>query len=103
MGKKGFPAKKARRGRGWTALEDEVLRRAHQKHGGEGEGKWVRMSEYFKRWDNEECNRRWNKSIKPGIKHQLWTKEEDKKVSIFFTSQFIFLPFSDIPPLCKDR
>ena len=80
QGKKGFPAQASRAG--WIDLEDEVLRRAHQKHGGEGKGKWATMSEYFKRWDNEECWQRWKQSINPYIKHQPWTKEEDKKVSI---------------------
>ena len=80
MGKKGFPATKAKHGRDWTALEDEVLRRAHQKHGGEEE-KWAKMAEYFNRRDNIHCKRRWNSSIKPGIKYQRWTKEEDLKMA----------------------
>ena len=84
-GKKGFPKQKAKSGRGWTALEDEVLRRAHQKHGGEEE-KWAKMSKYFMRRDNYSCEKRWNTSINPDIKHHPWTKEEDNKVSISFTS-----------------
>ena len=63
-------------------MEDEVLRRAHQKHGGEGRGRWVKMSKYFNRRDGKKCKDRWNISIKPGIKHQSWTPEEKKKVSI---------------------
>ena len=89
-GKKGFPAHKAKKGTGWTALENEVLRRAHQKHKGE-EDKWVKVLEYFNRRDCENCRLRWEKSIKPGIKHQPWTQEEDKKVSISFISQLLHL------------
>ena len=105
QGEKGFPVRRSTDG--WTDLEDEVLQRAHQKHGGEGwgkgaKGKWVMMSEYFKRWDNEDCWNRWDRSIKPGIKHQPWTPEEDQKVSISIISQFIPSLVSDTPLLCKD-
>ena len=54
---------------GWIDLEDEVLRRAHQKHGGEGYGKWMKISGYFKRWDNKKCWDRWNSTLNPAIKH----------------------------------
>ena len=68
-----------------------MLRRAHQKHGGEKD-KWVKMSKYFKQWDNDDCLQRWYRSIKPDIKHQCWTPEEDAKVSISFASHsFPFL------------
>ena len=99
-GKKGFPKQKAKSGRGWTALEDEVLRRAHQKHG-EEEEKWVKMSEYFNERDYHDCWNRWNHTMKPNIKRQPWSKEEDKKVSIKFASQFLSPLFSDPHLLCK--
>ena len=49
-------------------MEDEVLRRAHQKHGGEGRGKWVKISGYFIQRDNDECTRRWRCNLDPAIK-----------------------------------
>ena len=69
----------------------------------EEEEKWVKISEYFTRRDRVDCKNRWNQSIKPDIKHQPWTKEEDEKVSISFISQFTYLTFSDTPLLGKDQ
>ena len=63
-GKKGFPAKAS----GWIDLEDEVLRRAHQKHGDEGRGKWVKISGYFIKRKSNQCRKRWECALNPAIK-----------------------------------
>ena len=49
----------------WTSLEDEVLRRAHQKHGEVGYGKWRKVSGYFTRKDHKQCCNRWRRSLDP--------------------------------------
>ena len=62
-GKMGFPDNLLCTG--WTALEDEVLRRAYQKHGEEGYGKWRKVSGYFTRKDHKQCCNRWRRSLDP--------------------------------------
>ena len=61
-GEKGCPTN---RSTDWTSLEDEVLRRAHQKHG-EEEGKWAKISGYFTRRKLRDCSNRW-RFLRPAL------------------------------------
>ena len=64
-GKKGFPAAISRAG--WIDLEDEVLRRANQKHEDE-DRRWAKVSGYFIKRDKVQCKERWRKTLNPAIK-----------------------------------
>ena len=66
QGKRGFPVHTSIAG--WIDLEDEVLRRAHQKHGDEGRGKWVKVSGYFIKRESEQCKMRWRYTLNSFIK-----------------------------------
>ena len=61
-GEKGCPTN---RSTDWTSLEDEVLRRAHQKHGEVGYGKWRKVSGYFTRKNHKQCYDCWRRSLNP--------------------------------------
>ena len=63
QGEKRFPYISA----GWIDLEDEVLRRAHQKHGSE-DRKWVKVSGYFEEKEPQQCRNRWRRALNPAIK-----------------------------------
>ena len=64
-GEKGFPVITTIAG--WIDLEDEVLRRAHQKHGDEGK-KWAKISGYFIQKERDQCKNRWYKALNPAVK-----------------------------------
>ena len=64
-GEKRFPATTSI---DWTSLEDEVLRRAYEKHGEEGRGKWAKMSGYFTCRKVRDCSSRWYNCLDPDKK-----------------------------------
>ena len=65
----------------WSADEDELLRRAVQKH---GDHDFNLISEQIFHGSRTEtqCRNRWQRAVQPGVKTSKWTKEEDEVSSI---------------------
>ena len=63
----------------WTADEDELLKKAVQKH---GDHDFNLISEQIFHGSRTEtqCRNRWQRAVQPGIKTGKWSKEEDEMV-----------------------
>eukprot|EP00736_Rhodelphis_marinus_P009503 Rmarinus@m.26439 len=61
----------------WSPAEDELLRRAVNKHNGRN---WKRIADYFKNRTDVQCLHRWQKVLNPDLHKGPWTKEEDEIV-----------------------
>lgn len=53
-------------------LQDEVLRRAVQLHGGKN---WKQVAEYFEGRTDVQCLHRWQKVLNPDLVKGPWTQE----------------------------
>ena len=60
---------------GWTAEQDEQLRRAVAMY---GESNWQQVAAAMPGRTGQQCLHRWQKSINPKIRRARWTPEEDK-------------------------
>jgi len=63
----------------WSNDEDELLRKAVQKH---GDHDFNLISEQIFHGSRTEtqCRNRWQRAVQPGVKTGKWTKEEDERV-----------------------
>eukprot|EP00736_Rhodelphis_marinus_P008201 Rmarinus@m.15842 len=61
----------------WTPAEDELLRRAVNRHNGRN---WKRIAEYFRNRTDVQCLHRWQKVLNPHLHKGPWSKEEDEIV-----------------------
>ncbi|KAI3512906.1 hypothetical protein L1887_20228 [Cichorium endivia] len=59
----------------WTKEEDRVLKHLVEKHGGR---KWSYIAQMLKGRIGKQCRERWHNHLKPNIKKDFWTEEEDK-------------------------
>ncbi|KAJ1975320.1 hypothetical protein H4R35_003193 [Dimargaris xerosporica] len=60
----------------WTKEEDEALRQAVEEHGTAPE-KWPLIAQAFPGRDNKSCRKRWTQSLRPDLRHGVWSKAED--------------------------
>nr|GEV21757.1 transcription factor MYB98-like [Tanacetum cinerariifolium] len=59
----------------WTKEEDRVLKQLVEKHGGR---KWSDIAEMLKGRIGKQCRERWHNHLRPDIKKDFWTEEEDR-------------------------
>nr|QSD99758.1 MYB family transcription factor [Melilotus albus] len=59
----------------WTANEDRVLVQLVNHF---GLRKWSHIAKYMKGRIGKQCRERWNNHLRPDIKKDSWTEEEDK-------------------------
>ncbi|KAI5059913.1 hypothetical protein GOP47_0024333 [Adiantum capillus-veneris] len=76
QGRTGGPKRKSSKG-GWTAQEDETLRRAVQQYNGKN---WKKIAQYFSDRTDVQCLHRWQKVLNPDLVKGPWTKEEDERI-----------------------
>ncbi|KAG8378866.1 hypothetical protein BUALT_Bualt07G0029200 [Buddleja alternifolia] len=68
--------KKAKSAKGqWTNEEDSLLINLVEKH---GVRKWSQIAQILKGRIGKQCRERWHNHLRPDIKKDLWTEEEDK-------------------------
>nr|AKV71957.1 R2R3-MYB protein [Rehmannia glutinosa] len=68
--------KKSKSGRGqWTTDEDRHLIHLVEKY---GERKWSVIAQMLKGRIGKQCRERWHNHLRPDIKKDLWTEEEEK-------------------------
>lgn len=72
----GGPTRRSTKG-GWTTAEDDLLRRAVQKHQGRN---WKKIAEHLPNRSDVQCLHRWQKVLNPRLVKGPWTKEEDEKI-----------------------
>ncbi|CAK9857263.1 unnamed protein product [Sphagnum jensenii] len=75
-GRTGGPTRRSSKG-GWTAEEDEVLRRAVQLLKGKN---WKKIAEFFTDRTDVQCLHRWQKVLNPDLVKGAWTKFEDDRI-----------------------
>ncbi|KAK4427128.1 Transcription factor [Sesamum alatum] len=73
-GGKGRKNSKAAKGQ-WTAEEDRVLILLVEKY---GERKWSNIAQMMKGRIGKQCRERWHNHLRPNIKKEMWTEEEDR-------------------------
>jgi len=59
---------------GWTADEDDMLRKAILSNEGKN---WKKIASLFANKSHSQCLHRWQKVLNPGLVKGAWTKEED--------------------------
>ncbi|KAK2967164.1 hypothetical protein RJ640_005208, partial [Escallonia rubra] len=59
----------------WTIEEDRVLIHMVEKF---GVRKWSRIAQVLKGRIGKQCRERWHNHLRPNIKKDLWTEEEDR-------------------------
>ncbi|KAI3763147.1 hypothetical protein L1987_53597 [Smallanthus sonchifolius] len=59
----------------WTKEEDSVVRQLVEKH---GERKWSYIAGMLKGRIGKQCRERWHNHLRPNIKKDFWTEEEDR-------------------------
>lgn len=65
------PRRSGSRGK-WTPEEDEILKKAVEKHGGRN---WKKISDLLDGRTDVQCLHRWQKVLRPGLVKGPWTKE----------------------------
>ncbi|KAJ6180057.1 hypothetical protein N7519_010518 [Penicillium mononematosum] len=58
----------------WTREEDERLQQAVQQLG----FKWSRVATMVQCRNADQCAKRWQQTLRPGLKHTSWTPEDDE-------------------------
>ncbi|XP_071729334.1 transcription factor MYB115-like [Rutidosis leptorrhynchoides] len=58
----------------WSKEEDRVLKQLVEKNGGR---KWSYIAQMLKGRIGKQCRERWHNHLKPDIKKDFWTEEED--------------------------
>lgn len=76
QGRTSGPTRRSSKG-GWTAQEDEILRRAVQVYNGKN---WKKIAEFFTDRTDVQCLHRWQKVLNPDLVKGPWTKEEDELI-----------------------
>ncbi|KAG6490658.1 hypothetical protein ZIOFF_051968 [Zingiber officinale] len=72
----GKAQKKSRGKKGqWTAEEDRLLIGLVEKH---GLRKWSQIAKVMHGRIGKQCRERWNNHLRPNIKKETWSEEEDK-------------------------
>ncbi|KAM3319098.1 transcription factor MYB98 [Capsicum chacoense] len=67
--------KKSKSAKGqWTIEEDRILINLVEKF---GDRKWSEIAKMLKGRIGKQCRERWNNHLRPDIKKDLWTEEED--------------------------
>ncbi|PWA59500.1 transcription factor MYB98 [Artemisia annua] len=59
----------------WTKEEDRILKQLVEKHGGR---KWSYIAQMLKGRIGKQCRERWHNHLRPDIKKDFWTEEEDR-------------------------
>ncbi|KAL6541970.1 hypothetical protein OROGR_011456 [Orobanche gracilis] len=59
----------------WTIDEDRLLTHLVEKY---GERKWSNIAQMLKGRIGKQCRERWHNHLRPDIKKDLWTEEEDR-------------------------
>ncbi|MCD9642742.1 hypothetical protein HAX54_029684 [Datura stramonium] len=59
----------------WTIEEDRILINLVEKF---GDRKWSQIAEMLKGRIGKQCRERWHNHLRPDIKKELWTEEEDR-------------------------
>ncbi|XP_074579029.1 transcription factor MYB118-like [Curcuma longa] len=59
----------------WTAEEDRLLMSLVEKH---GLTKWAQIAKLMRGRIGKQCRERWNNHLRPNIKKETWSEEEDK-------------------------
>lgn len=67
----------ARSRRNWTSQEDELLKNAVKIFGGRN---WRDISTLVPGRDWLQCNQRWSKTLRPGLRKGNWSPEEDEQL-----------------------
>ncbi|PIN21529.1 Transcription factor, Myb superfamily [Handroanthus impetiginosus] len=68
--------KKSKSAKGqWTIEEDRLLIHLVEKH---GLRKWSQIAQMLKGRIGKQCRERWHNHLRPDIKKDLWTEEEDR-------------------------
>jgi hypothetical protein len=71
--------------RRWTPQQDEELRVAVAKHGGQN---WKAIARMVEGRDHVQCLQRWKKVLQPGLVKGMWSKDEDDLlIKLMSTSQ----------------
>ncbi|XP_073298532.1 uncharacterized protein [Primulina huaijiensis] len=74
--KSGKGRKKTKSAKGqWTIEEDELLIQLVEKY---GVRKWSQIAQVLKGRIGKQCRERWHNHLRPDIKKDLWTEEEDR-------------------------
>ena len=60
----------------WTTAEDLKLQQMQEKYG----NKWATVAASLPGRTGQQCAQRWRHRVKPNIRREKWTKEEDEKV-----------------------
>ncbi|KAJ8559858.1 hypothetical protein K7X08_003916 [Anisodus acutangulus] len=72
----GRARKKSKSAKGqWTIEEDKLLIQLVEKF---GIRKWSQIAQIFKGRIGKQCRERWHNHLRPDIKKNLWTEEEDR-------------------------
>ncbi|KAL8457821.1 hypothetical protein ACS0TY_035625 [Phlomoides rotata] len=73
--KLGVGRKKSKSGKQWTTEEDRMLIHLVEKY---GEKKWSQIAQMVKGRIGKQCRERWHNHLKPDIKKDIWTEDEDR-------------------------
>lgn len=76
----------------WEHAEDELLRKAVQKHGAQ---LWKNIAKFVPGRTSIQCLHRWTKILKPGLVKGSWTAEEDEKLRCWVRKNKDSLKWSD--------
>ncbi len=60
----------------WTEEEDEQLKNLVTQHG----ENWTKIAKEISGRTNRQCRQRYKNTLKPAIKHEKWTEEEDQQL-----------------------
>ncbi|KAL2871190.1 SANT/Myb-like DNA-binding domain-containing protein [Aspergillus lucknowensis] len=60
----------------WSPAEDARLREAVAKHG----TRWVSVASEVQTRNGDQCAKRWNGKLNPGLDHSPWTQDEDEQL-----------------------
>ncbi|GER38512.1 myb-related protein [Striga asiatica] len=72
----GFIKNKSKPSKGqWTVEEDRILIHLVEKY---GVRKWSRIAQMLKGRIGKQCRERWHNHLRPDIKKDLWTEDEDR-------------------------
>ncbi|KAJ8536463.1 hypothetical protein K7X08_034864 [Anisodus acutangulus] len=76
MRKLGRGRKKSKSGKGqWTIEEDKILINLVEKF---GDRKWSQIAKMLKGRIGKQCRERWHNHLRPDVKKEFWTEEEDR-------------------------
>ena len=82
----------------WSSREEDLLKVLVDKHGTD----WKLIAEHLPGRSHTQCQNRWNRMLKPGIRKGTWTTEEDEKL-IMLVKDMPKKNWGDISALIEGR